>query len=134
MVEVYVRSFLIGKDTDTSIRYLVAALALFVALAGIFIGTVEFNLLPMGVWPFVPVLMALGGVGVAIHGFRNNGLLISCVFFATLLLSLFAPLTVFDWVTPSEDLLWGLGVSVLFGAPAGFVGFLLGAGARRIGL
>ena len=132
MVEVHVRSFLIGDDTDTSIWYLTAALALFVALAGTFTGAVEFDLLPMGVSPFVPVLMALGGVGAAIHGFRNNGLLIGCAFFATLLLSLFAPLTVFSWVTPSEDLLWGIGVSVLFGAPAGFVGFLLGAGARRI--
>jgi len=60
MVDVHARSFPLGRDTDTSIWYLVAALALFVALAGVFTGAVEFDLLPMGVSPFVPVLMVLG--------------------------------------------------------------------------
>jgi hypothetical protein len=60
VVNVHARSFLPRRDTDTSIWYLVAALALFVALAGVFTGAVEFDLLPMGVPPFVPVLMVLG--------------------------------------------------------------------------
>jgi hypothetical protein len=40
VVNVHARSFLLGRDTDTSIWYLVAALALFVALAGVFTGAV----------------------------------------------------------------------------------------------
>jgi len=40
MVDVHARSFPLGRDTDTSIWYLVAALALFVALAGVFTGAV----------------------------------------------------------------------------------------------
>lgn len=78
-------------------------------------------------------VLALTMVGLpAVQAYQNDGILVSIALGLFVALGFYIPLTVFDLAYPSEDLLWGLGASLMYGVPVGVLGFAMGAGANRL--
>lgn len=132
MVTFDVQSVTLGRNPTTSVRSVGGAFVLFVVLLSLLVVQVEtpFDVFPLP-GPAIFVLLGLLALGSAVcHAYRNSGVLVCIVLAVAPILSYYLPLTVLNWAYPSEDLLWGVGTSLMFGAPIGVLGFLLGVGGR----
>jgi hypothetical protein len=130
------RPLLFGRNRSRSRRYLAVGLGLFLAtlgLMGLVGGLTRLGLsIPVsGFWLLWTVAFVTVGPP-AVQAYRNDGLLVSVALGLPVPLAFYLVLTTFDLVYPSEDLLWGIGTALSFGVPAGLLGFVLGAGARRL--
>jgi hypothetical protein len=130
------RPLLFGRTRPRSRRCLAAGLGVFLAtlaLMGLVGGLTRAGLsIPVsGFWLVWTVAFVTVGLP-AVQAYRNDGLLISVVLGLPVPLAFYLVLAGFDLVYPSETLLWGIGTALSFGVPAGLLGFLLGAGARRL--
>ena len=130
------RPFLFGRDRSRSRRYLVAGLGAFLATLGLMglVGGVTrlgYSVPVSGFWLLWTAAFVAVGLP-AVQAYRNGGLLVSVVLGLPVPLAFYLVLTGFDLVYPSESLLWGVGTALSFGIPAGLLGYLLGAGARRL--
>jgi hypothetical protein len=130
------RPLLFGRSRSRSRRYLAGGLGVFLAtlgLMGLVGGLTRLGLsIPVsGFWLLWTVAFVTVGPP-AIQAYRNDGLLVSVALGLPVPLAFYLVLTTFDLVYPSETLLWGVGTALSFGVPAGLLGFVLGAGARRL--
>lgn len=130
------RALFLGQNRTRTKRYLGVAVSLFMTTIGI-IGFVsvlsQYNISVRlsGFWlAWTIVLISIGTP--AIQAYQNDGLFVSIALGLAIPLAFYLVLTAFNLVYPSEDILWGLGVALLYGVPAGILGFLLGAGLHRI--
>ena len=129
-------ALLFGRCRTRSRWYLGASLGLFVGTLGVMgvvwvLGQLDLSVPVDGFWLVWSVAFVTVGVP-AIQAYHNDGLLVSIALGLSLPLAFYLVLTTFDLVYPSEDLLWGVGTALLFGVPAGVLGFVVGAGARRL--
>lgn len=130
------RPLLFGRHRSRSRRFLAVGLGVFLAtlgLIGIVGGLTRLGLsIPVsGFWLLWTVTFVTVGLPAA-QAYRNDGLLVSVLLGLPVPLAFYLVLAAFDLVYPSEDLLWGIGTALSFGVPAGLLGFVLGAGARRL--
>ena len=130
------RPLLFGRSRARSRRFLAAGLGLFVGTLGLMglvgiLTRIGLSIPVSGFWLLWTVAFVTVGLPAA-QAYRNDGLLVSVVLGLPVPLAFYLVLTVFDLVYPSESLLWGVGTALSFGVPAGLLGFVLGAGARRL--
>lgn len=119
------RSLLVGRRPDLTRRYLVFGLGVFIIWAGYLLSD-WVVIVPL--WVLALILVGLP----AVQAYQNDGLLVCVTLGLIMALGFYLPLTIFNLAYPNEDLLWGLGASLMFGVPTGVLGFGLGAGANRL--
>lgn len=125
LMERQTRRLLVGRQPVLTRRYHLGGVGVFVVWAGYLISDM---ILILPLW-----VLALFFVGLPeLQVYQNGGLLVSIVLGLCMALGVFLPLIVFNLAAPSEDPLWGLGASLIYGVPAGGLGFGMGAGANRL--
>lgn len=130
------RSLLVGRNRRRTRRYLGVAVALFFGALGVLwllrLASSRNVTVPLlgAVLLWAAALVVVGAP--ALQAYRNDGLLVSVALGTSVPLAFYLVLTAFDLVYPSESVAWGVGAALQFGVPAGTLGFLLGAGARRL--
>jgi DNA-binding transcriptional ArsR family regulator len=132
-------SLLAGRDRTNSRRLLVAGFGLFGLLSAAWLIQGRFDILvviPMGLDLVQHGLVALGLFAVAI-AYWNDGWLVSM----SVLFLLISPITLYgvgialrtgEWSTATGGILFGLTAGLVGAVVLGSVGFLVGAGARRV--
>lgn len=129
-------SVLLGRSRERAKRYVVLAGAIFLGTLGLMglvrVSSMQGIAVPIsGAWLLWFVAIVVIGVP-AVHAYRNDGLVVSLVLGLPVPLAFYLVLTAFDLVYPSEDVLWGIWAALQFGVPAGLLGYLVGAGGRRL--
>ncbi|WP_135807043.1 hypothetical protein [Halorussus marinus] len=121
----------VGRDRATTERLLTVAVAVFVA---VFVFHTPPSVLgvDLAVRPNLAVLFGLATVLPVAGAYLNDGALVSVALAAGPALGFYVPLTLFELVSPSESVLWGVASAATFAVPLGLVGFAVGAGARRL--
>jgi len=122
---------LVGRDRATTERLLTVAAAVFVAVF-VFHTPPDVLGVDLAVRPNLAVLFVLATVLPVAGAFVNDGALVSVALAAGPALGFYVPLTLFELVSPSESVLWGVGTAATFAVPLGLLGFAAGAGARRL--
>lgn len=129
-------SLLFGRSRTRSRQYVFLAVGLFLGTLGL-LGVVwvvsrqEVSVPISGAWAlWIAAIITVGTP--ALQAYQNDGLLVSLLLGLPVPLAFYLVLTTFTLVYPSEDVLWGVGAALQFGVPAGLLGFVLGAGTRRV--
>jgi hypothetical protein len=122
---------LVGRDRTTTERLLTVAAAVFVAVF-VFHTPPEILGVDLAVRPNLAVLFGLATLLPVVGAFLNDGALVSVALAAGPALGFYVPLTLFELVSPTESVLWGVGAAATFAVPLGLAGFAAGAGARRL--
>lgn len=135
MVDERIRTLLLGRDSTQSIRYLALAVGLFVATLGLmtlqeFIDQQNASVPIEVYWQMVATVVLMIAVP-AVQAYRNSGLLVSWVLGAAIPLALYVDLLPYHLGGGLGAPQGGVGAALLYGVPAGTIGFALGAGARR---
>lgn len=136
MVDERIRTLLFGRDSAHSIRYLALGVGLFVTTLGGMI-LQEFieqqnASIPVEVyWLMLAIVLLMVGVP-ALQAYRNSGLLVSWVLGAAIPLALYIDLLPYHLGGGLGAPQGGVGAALLYGIPAGTLGFVLGAGTRRV--
>ncbi len=128
-------SLLVGRDRATSRRWLVLALVLLCGVSLAFTAGFSWYRLPVSARAAAVVAAALVVFVAAVHGFRNDGLLVCLALGIAPATGLFVRIIgegMSGPITPGRALVLGFLWGVCFGAPLGAVGFVLGAGAQRM--
>lgn len=130
------RCLLFGRNLARTRRYLGVVIGLFVVSLGLMglvwiFGQQNITVPLDGAWLLWAVALIIVGLP-GIQAYQNDGLLVCIALGTAVPLAFYLVLTTFNLVYPSEDVLWGIGTALQFGVPAGFLGFLLGAGVRRL--
>jgi hypothetical protein len=130
------RSLLVGRDRRLTARYLGVAVLLFAGTLGVlgllWLASRRDVTVPVAgaVLLWAAALVVVGAP--AVQAYRNDALLVSVALGVSVPLAFYLVLTAFNLVYPSESVAWGVGAALQFGVPAGTLGFLLGAGSRRL--
>jgi hypothetical protein len=125
------RAFL-GRDPRRSVRLLAVAGALFLVTFLLHLPPRLVGPLSTPVGLFLPGLVAAAVVAAAVGAYLNDGLLVSVALAGGISYGFYFPLVLFDLTYPSETVLWALGVGGGFALALGTVGFVVGAGVRRV--
>ncbi|MFB6108679.1 MAG: hypothetical protein ABEJ82_07545 [Haloplanus sp.] len=123
---------LVGRDPRLSMRLTGVAGAAFLLTA---LGHLPPRLVGGLSTPFglsVPLLVGASVVLAAVGAYLNDGLLVSVALAGGPSLGFYLPLALFDLVYPNETVVWALGTGSGFAVVLGTVGFVVGAGARRL--
>lgn len=135
MVKNRIESVLIGQDRNISIRYLAVAVGLFIATLGGMI-VKEFieqqnASIPIEVyWLMFYVVLVMIGIP-AVQAYRNSGLLVSWILGTAIPLALYVELLPYHLGGGLGAPEGGVYAALLYGIPAGTIGFVLGTGVRR---
>lgn len=123
---------LFGRDPERSTRLLLTAAALFVVS---FLVHLPLRLLaPAAVTGRTTIAAVLGIMFVvALAGaYANDGVLVSVALAAGVGIGFYAPVVLFDLASLRDATLWVLAVGTVTGVVTGVLGFLAGAGGRRL--
>lgn len=116
---------LIGRNRGLSKRYL--GVSLLLLLFGYLL-----NYLPVrDFFPLMVAIFILIGVLPAIQAYQNDGLLLSWLLASAPLFTFISGVR-YGPASPESPVLFAAGTALAFGAIPGGVGFLIGAGARRL--
>ena len=126
---------LLGRSRDLSGRYLVVALGLFgTTLGGMallqFIDRQNASVPIEVYWLMLATTLLMVGVP-AVQAYRNGGLLVSWVLGTAIPFALYADLLPYHLGGGIGAPQGGVRAALLYGIPAGTLGFLLGTGVRR---
>lgn len=136
MADSRIRTVLIGRNKPRSIRYLVVAVGLFVVAQGWLVFKHALvrrgGVIPIGTYQlmFYAVLVMIGIP--AVQAYRNDGLLVSWVLGTAIPLGLYLKLLPHHLGGGLEAPQGGVRAALTYGLPAGTIGFVLGAGTRRV--
>lgn len=120
-----IRTLLIGRSPNYTKWYLGIAILLFP------IGYL-LNYLPLrGVFPLLVAFYLLMGLLPTIQAYQNDGLLLSWLLAAGPIFTFISGVRGGP-ASPENPILFFAGTALLFGAIPGVIGFLIGAGVRRI--
>lgn len=136
MIDNRIQTVLIGRRKPLSIRYLGVAIGLFVATAGA-LTLQEFveqqnGSVPIEVYWLMGALIVLMTSIPALQAYQNSGLLVSWALSTAIPLGLYVNLLPYHLGSGIGTSRGGVGAALLYGIPAGTIGFVLGAGARRV--
>jgi hypothetical protein len=127
-----VERLLFGRDPRLSIRLLSVAGALFLVTFLLHTPSLFTRTAPFAFGFMLPLLWAVSLAPAAVGAYANDGLFVSVALASGPSLGFYLPLALFDLAYPSETLLWGLGSGVGYGVVLGVLGFVAGAGGRRL--
>lgn len=122
-----------GSNRRTSLRYLLVAGGLFVATITVL--PIASNLevpIPIldGSYPTITIFIVFSLATV--QSYQNSGLPICIALTTVVPLGFFMILSFSSTAVPSVSIVWGIGSALFFGVPLGTLGFLTGAGLRRL--
>ncbi|MFB6154606.1 MAG: hypothetical protein ABEJ22_01845 [Haloferacaceae archaeon] len=123
---------LFGRDPRRSVRLLSVAGVLFLVTFVLHTPSLLSRSPPFPFGFMLPLLWLASFVPAAAGAYGNDGLFVSVALAAGPSLGFYLPLALFDLAYPSETLLWGLGSGVGYGVVLGVLGFVVGAGVRRL--
>lgn len=124
-MELHPRSLLVGRRPDLTRRYLLVGVVVSIVWSGYLRSDV---ILVLPLWVLGLIFVGLP----AVQAYQNEGLLVSISLGLFMALGFYLPLTVFNLASPGPDLLGAVGSSLLFGVPAGLLGFSIGVGLDRL--
>lgn len=129
-----VRSLLVGDGEAATRRGLLGAAAVFAFGLSLWVLLWLLNaldvVLPLDLVWLVGVLGVASVGPAAVFAYRHEGLLVCLALGSALPLAIYLVPAASPSMPPDESVRWGLQSGLVFGLPAGTVGFLLGLGAR----
>ncbi|MFB6093302.1 MAG: hypothetical protein ABEK02_09865 [Haloquadratum sp.] len=125
-------ALLLGRDPARAVRLSAVAGTLFVVVFALhlpprLVGGLS---LPFGL--LLPLFFAVAVVAAAVGAYLNDGYLVALALASGPSLGFYLPLGLFELTYPSSTVLEGLTSGVVFTLVAGTIGFVVGAGARRL--
>jgi hypothetical protein len=126
------KSLVLGRDAERSMRLTAVAAGLFLAVFLLHLPPRLVGGLSVPFGLFLPALVALCVLVAAAGAFLNDGLLVSVALASGPSLGFYLPLALFSLTTPTNTVAESLAFGTIFAVVCGAVGFAAGAGVRRL--
>ena len=127
-----IQSLVLGRDPEQSVRLTAVAAGLFLVVFFLHLPPRLVGSLSVPFGLFLPALVAICVLVAAVGAFLNDGLLVSVALASGPSLGFYLPLALFSLTTPQNTVAESLAFGTIFAVVCGAVGFVVGAGVRRL--